>query len=220
MTGRPPRPWGDAFFHVAEGVPYYVENSYVGIARAYRRRLAKRRKPYHYGIDLDCQVTRDGVVVATHWGTPLRHGFTDPTGELAADTPIGSMTWAEVRRLRARYHGRTYRIRTAVDLTGRALKRGLGVELELKSDAFAHRPRVVAAFVAGIQALPGYQRGRVWAKTLTDIPHKPGGRLKVFRDHGIPTLLLARGDKPLPKAWRPGAGMVDDVRGRVAGWRS
>ncbi len=54
-------------------------------------------------IDLDIQVTKDNVPVATHWGQPMKQeDFYDPLGKLPKDTRVSEMTLAEVTRLRNR----------------------------------------------------------------------------------------------------------------------
>lgn len=89
-------------FHLLR--PYkHVENSVAGVRRARRR-----GDP---AIDIDLQITADGVIVACHDNQPLLHGFHDPLGRLPRDMKISEHPWAQVRRLVAFTGGRAYPIR-------------------------------------------------------------------------------------------------------------
>lgn len=113
--------------HVVHGVPYYLLNSIRGLRAA--RRLRKTR------ADRDLQITRDGVIVVTHWVRPLTpHGprghdvFIDPLRRLSRDRTIASMTWDEVSRLRTRRGAyRINRLSTDIAEAGR-LRMGLVLE--------------------------------------------------------------------------------------------
>lgn len=218
---HPQRLWGDSFFHVPEGTPYFVENSRRGVLRANAKRLTLRRRRFHYGLDIDVQFDADGLDWGTHWSQPLLHGFewdrkaTPAMRVLPKSVHIGELHEEQIKHLVARDNGKTYRIRRATLLVRWCLALGLGAEVELKSDVVADRPAVADRFAEDLRGLPGYRFGRVWAKTLTSIPKKAGKRLQAMRDRGIPALLLSHDDRELPPTWKPGAGMVDDVRGHA-----
>jgi glycerophosphoryl diester phosphodiesterase len=185
----PPR----RFFHVAEGKPYHLEDSRRGVLTAIRNRFR--------WIDLDCQVTKDGIPIITHWGRPMeRDGFRDPLGKIDPHRSVEELTWEQVSRLRTRDG---YRIWRADDLCNLAIKCGLRVELELKTDAITERHlQVLRAALT--------KPKRVQVKTLSNLPKHPGMRLARAKRAGFKTIILARG--PMPKAWQPSC---DYVRGRA-----
>jgi hypothetical protein len=109
-------------FHV-HGKPYRTEDSLRGVKTA--------RNGRYKWIDLDCHVTKDGVLVITHWPRPDHEGFHDPAGKVdVSGKMIEQLTWAEVRVLTTKDH---YHIWKADDLVPIALAKGLNVELEMKS---------------------------------------------------------------------------------------
>lgn len=80
-------------YHKLGGQSYAFENSPQGIRYA--------AKNGYDSIDLDIQVTKDGVPVATHWGKPMKNeGFYDPQGKLPKNISVKDMTFAQVSRLR------------------------------------------------------------------------------------------------------------------------
>lgn len=113
-----------SIFHLRWPHMKHEENSLRGIRTAARR---------GYGwIDLDLQMTKDGVIVVTHWDRPMRRDrFRDPLRRISAATPVSSLTWAQVRRLRTRDGYRIQRVETML----RACHRyGIGAYLEPKGD--------------------------------------------------------------------------------------
>lgn len=106
----------------------HVENSLRGI------RLAARGG--YDAIDIDLQMTDDGVIVATHWGRPLAHdGFHDPEGKIPRYRPVRRMTWAQVSRLVSG----GYRIRRIERILRSCADRGVVAVLEPKGDPrFTH----------------------------------------------------------------------------------
>lgn len=83
--------------------PHYKheENSIRGAIYAAEHGFSK--------IDLDLQLTKDNVIVVTHWARPMRRDrFYDRRARLDPDTPIDQLTWRQVKRLRT-HDG--YRIR-------------------------------------------------------------------------------------------------------------
>lgn len=118
-------------FHVRKGQPYHVGNSIRGIRRAARRGFTK--------IDIDLQITIDGVIVGCHWPRPLRmDGFRDPKRKVGKDAVVAKLPWSTVSRLVA---GRIirYRIRRIEALLAECGRRGIIALLEPKGDSrFAH----------------------------------------------------------------------------------
>lgn len=201
MTGPVPRRWR-GFQHLT---PYHRGNSIRGLQRAVRRGRDS--------VDLDFRVTRDGVVVNTHWPRPLAHGFIDPTGKLATHARIEDLTAAQVARLRTRRGG--YRIHTAERILTEAAQRGLKVEFEAKdSHAFtdpgvwADLARLVRVIRTDAGPLP------IIVKTLSNRPDPAtaGRRLKAAKIAGFRTMLLPRGRRTMPEVYRR---HVDYVRGWV-----
>lgn len=119
-----------SMYHAPDGSPYHTENSPSGIVRADRLGYDQ--------IDLDLRMTRDGVIVATHWAAPMvRDGFHDTRGRLRRDRVVASMTWTEVSRLRTSDGYRIFTLRKLIPMLG---KRHLVGSLEVKGDRrFAHR---------------------------------------------------------------------------------
>ena len=119
---------GRGMFHKgAPGAPdtYAFENSPAGIKFAAKNNYAS--------IDLDMQITKDGVPVATHWSRPMKKdGFRDPLGKLNKNTKVSDMTLAEVMRLRNKDgQSQIYPVSTMVGL----LKRhGIAGDFEAKDD--------------------------------------------------------------------------------------
>lgn len=114
-------------YHQSGKVSYAFENSPEGIEYAIK---------HGYGrIDLDLQVTKDGVVVATHTQTPLiknriKGGFRDTTGSIVnRNTKISDMTYEQVKRLK---HAKGYAIYSLEELT-KVADRKITLFLELKT---------------------------------------------------------------------------------------
>lgn len=73
-----------AFENSTRGVRYAADNNYTS-------------------IDLDIQVTKDKVPVATHWSRPMnKEDFYDPLNKLKEDTKVNEMTLAQITRLEHR----------------------------------------------------------------------------------------------------------------------
>lgn len=125
---RSPKHVPGAWAKFAHLKPYYVNDSIDGLDWAV--------KHGYNAIDLNFHVTRDKIIVNTHWSQPLLHGFHDPLGKIATNAQIKDLTWREVSRLRS-VDG--HRIRTAGRMLREAKKRGLRVEFEAKnSPAFTN----------------------------------------------------------------------------------
>jgi glycerophosphoryl diester phosphodiesterase len=144
-----------AIFHLRFPRMKHEENSIRGARYADRHGYDK--------IDWDLQLTRDGVVVVTHWRRPmLRDGFFDTRYRLKRSTPIGEMTWWQVRHLKT-HDG--YRIRRIEQMLPVAARLGLVVVLEPKSRAFA--------------------AGWIW-EHITETAQRCGARIEAYalRSHG------------------------------------
>jgi Glycerophosphoryl diester phosphodiesterase family len=194
VTTSAPRTWG-GFTHLT---PYRRNNSLTGLRHAARNTKA---------IDLDVQVTKDGVIVCTHWSRPmLRDGFRDPLGRLRRTRSIESMTWKQVKRLRSKDG---HRIRTLHWMLNRAqvlsLKR---VEIEAKDSRALGQPDTWA---------PVAQRGgglTLVVKTISNLPNRSraGRRMWAAHSMGLTTMLLPRGVRRMSRKWEP---YIDYVRGSV-----
>ena len=117
---------GRGMFHKgAPGAPntYAFENSPAGIAFAAKHGYAS--------IDLDMQLTKDGVPVNTHWSRPLKKdGFYDPLHKIPKNRKVSDMTLAEVMRLRNKDgRSRIFPISTMVNLLK---KHGIAGDFEVK----------------------------------------------------------------------------------------
>jgi glycerophosphoryl diester phosphodiesterase len=106
----------------------HVENSLRGIKLAVRGG--------YDAIDIDLQMTHDGVIVATHWGRPLAHdGFHDPEGKIPRYRTVRRMTWLQVSRLLSGH----YRIRRIERILRTCGRRKITAVLEPKGDKrFTH----------------------------------------------------------------------------------
>lgn len=115
-------------FHKGEpGAPdtYAFENSPAGIEFA--------AKNGYTSIDIDMQITKDGVPVATHWSKPLeKDRFYDPEGKIKEGTKVSEMTLAEVMRLRNKDgQSQIYPMSTMIK---ELKKHGIAGDLEAKDD--------------------------------------------------------------------------------------
>ena len=165
---------GRGMFHKgAPGAPdtYAFENSPAGIAFA--------AKHGYSSIDIDMQITKDGVPVATHWSKPMKKdGFYDPLGKLSKNKKVSDMTLAEVMRLRNKDgQSRIYPMSTIVK---ELKKHGIAGSLEAKDDKRFATDRVMGYLAdlvrdSGIKAnLQSIDRGPRAAKIL-----------KTAQDHGF-----------------------------------
>lgn len=115
------------FHRGKSGAPdsYAFENSPAGIKFAAEHGYAS--------IDIDLQITKDGVPVATHWSKPMaKDGFYDPLGQLKPKTKVSQMTLAEVMRLRNK-DGQS-RIYPLASMIGELKKNGIAGDFEAKDD--------------------------------------------------------------------------------------
>lgn len=156
---------GRGMYHKGDpGCPTYAfENSPAGIKAAAQRGYAC--------IDLDMQITKDGVPVCTHWSRPLKKdGFYDPLGKIGKSTKVSDMTLAEVMRLRNKDgQSRIYPVATMVQ---ELKKHGIAGDFEAKDDNRFATDRIMGYLAdlvrdAGITAnLKSIRRGRRSDKIL------------------------------------------------------
>ena len=165
---------GRGMFHKgAPGAPntYAFENSPAGIAFAAKHNYAS--------IDIDMQITKDGVPVATHWAKPLaKDGFYDPLGKIGKNTKVSDMTLAEVQRLRNKDgQSRIYPVATMVK---ELKKHGIAGDFEAKND-----PRFATDKVMGY--LADLVRDAGIKANLKSIHRGPGTDriLEKAQDHGF-----------------------------------
>lgn len=179
--------------HKNDGEPYRRWCSIRGLRRAHKWGAT--------AIDIDVNITRDGVVVATHWQRPmLKDGFSDPAGKLGRFKRVATLTMGQVSRLRA-YDG--YRIWRTRRMMREAARLGITLCLEAKPDGRFAWPQVwqrVAADAAATGA----------SVIVMSQPHQGHGFvfLEAASMAGLPTMLLSRG---VPRAhhWR----VLDYVKG-------
>lgn len=114
-------------FHLKFPRMKHEENSIRGARYADRHGYDK--------IDWDLQLTKDDVIVVTHWRRPmLQDKFFDPRRRIAPNTPIGRLTWWQVKHLKT-HDG--YRIRRIEQMLPVIARLGMVAVLEPKSPKFA-----------------------------------------------------------------------------------
>lgn len=124
MTATPvPREW-NTFAHLS---PYRYNNSAEGI------RTLRRAPGYRRAIDLDFQMSRDGIFLNTHWHHPSVEGFRFTSGRRKGQVPR-----APFRLMRARTATRLrtddgYMIQTAYAAIYYASAHRIRVEAEMKA---------------------------------------------------------------------------------------
>lgn len=158
--GAPGAPDTYAFQNTPEGIEFAAEHGYKC-------------------ADLDMQITKDGVLVASHWDQPMKKdGFQDPLGKLDQDTRIKDMTLAEVMRLRNE-DGQS-RIYTVSSLIEQLKSHGLAGDLEAKKD-----PRFATDKVMGQVA--DMVRGAGIEANLKSIDYGSGANdvLEMAQKHGF-----------------------------------
>lgn len=195
MTRPAPRSWG-RFTHLT---PYHRNNSVRGLKVAARTTRA---------IDLDVQVTADGVLVCTHWGRPLLlDGYRDPAGKIRLTRHINTLTLAEVSRLRTRDG---YRIWTLRSMLRRSAKLGLRVEIEAKESRALERRKTWKPVARQVQRL----KLNAVVKTISDLGgrRRAGRRMRAAHRAGLSTMLLPRRRRLMAARFRP---YVDYVRGSI-----
>jgi len=130
------------WYHRSGSVPYAFEDSQDGVRYASSHGYDR--------IDLDLQLTKDGVVVVSHTPKPLGQdrilaGFYDTAGKITDhNITISELTFAEVSRLK---HKDGYRIYSLEYLIGVATEVKLGslyLELKTPKSLKSHLPEIAA----------------------------------------------------------------------------
>lgn len=196
MTGRVPRRWS-RFTHL---LPYRRNNSLAGLRHAASTTQA---------IDLDVWAAGE-VLVSTHWLRPLlADRFRDPRGAVSLRARVTDLTWGEIKRLRS---PEGYRIRRVSRMLQLAARLGVTrVELDAKGGAWLTHPDAWAPMAQLSRELDV----TVIVKCSSRRPRFCGRVLRAAHSAGLPTMLLPRGSRAMPRRWRP---YIDYVRGPVI-WR-
>jgi glycerophosphoryl diester phosphodiesterase len=167
----------------------HEENSLRGIKYA-----ARHRWPM---IDLDLLITKDGVVVNTHWDRPLvRDGFRDPLGQIGRDAQVRDLTWVQLSRLVAGRWPRRYHIQRVERVLHECARRGIVAGLEAKDDPRFEQDDVWAQIRAAVDAagLDARTDVRVWA--IRNFPTTDAGlrRVRAARRHGFTAYTILNGE--------------------------
>lgn len=166
-------------FHKGHGQPYHFENSFRGIrwaaAHAFKR------------IDLDLNITKDGVIVNTHWLRPLAHdGFRDKAGLIRSkQTAVNQMTLAEIQRLVA---DGGYVIHTLDEALRECARARINPKLEPKADHRFENP----AIWKPVKAQCDHLGLRVSGYSIRNLGGKGAGvrRVAAMRQAGIPAAVI------------------------------
>lgn len=177
--------YATGMFHKgAKGAPntYAFENSPAGIQFAAEHGYSS--------IDLDMQITKDGVPVATHWSQPMaKDGFFDPEHKLRPNTKVSDMTLAEVMRLRNKDgQSRIFPVETMI---AELKKHGIAGDLEAKDD-----PRFASDEVMGYLADLVRQSGVKANLKSIDRGGRSDKILQVAQSHGFWVRTAEGGGKP------------------------
>lgn len=183
-----------SIFHKRHRAPYHTENSLRGIrtaARATKRvarrignRIVRQRVKRWNEIDLDVNMTSDGVIVNTHWGMPLlKDGFIDPKGEIPKHAHVRDLTWAQISRLHTKDG---YHIRTLERAITECAAFGIGARVEPKVDV---RFEDVAVWLP-IKAHADKVGCRIKGYSIRNLGGKGAGvrRVEAMRAAGIPAV--------------------------------
>lgn len=164
---------------------YRAWNSRIGIRKAAAAGAS--------ALDVDMQVSRDGVFLATHWERPLlRDGFRDPLGKIGRFTRVDHLWASDVERLRSE---EGYRIRPVHQLFPTAKRHGVTLCLEAKEDHRLVHPEAWAQLAADVReedapvVIMSQPFGGVGVRALA-----------AAKAAGLPTLLLTRG-RVRPEWW-------------------
>ena len=194
------------FFHIAT---YFINDSGWGVREAFRKGYS--------AIDLNFHVTKDGVIVNTHWSKPLLHGFTWDAKTPAAwralpkSIEIKDLTWAQVKHLVARKAGKTYRIRTFAYMARLCARLGLRMEFETKNSPGFLDPRIWATVESTAKALG--LNIQVKAESWVAVRGKAVGIFRAVKaGSNLTTIILPRGTRRVSRsAWD----VIDYHRGPV-----
>ncbi len=199
-TRKPPQVPGkwSKFAHL---MPYHFNNSPQGLKAA--------RKKGYKGIDLDAMISKDGVVVNTHWADVLkRGGFYDPKKKLPKNITVKKLNADQLFSLKSKGG---YSIHSMEEMFKLAKKEGLRVEFELKGSKGFEYGHGGLTRLKEMKAIADRIGVQVQVKTISTTPGAKA-RLKAAHRAGFTTFVLPRGDRKIPKSWWP---FVDYVRGPV-----
>lgn len=171
------------------------------------------------GVDVDCQISREGTWYGTHWATPMRHGFAPPKGsDLRRDATLHQLTDAQIATLRCVYPDAKGAPIAPVSRFMEVATDGRDVTLclEVKPDARFELVETYAPIVAHAE--------RTGCRVLIMTIHRHGltraararwerharRRLAAAHAAGLPTMLLTRG--PVSADWWA---VLDYVKGPV-----
>ena len=204
------RPWPSSrrIWHKPSNRPYAYGNSLHGIHAAKQARA--------WGIDMDAHVTKDGIIVVTHWPRlMLRDAYRPAASRLGRLRRVQSMTLEQVHQLRSPW-GRPL---TAVEALNQTHKRGLRLCLEVKEDRAFETATTYASLARRCERL-GISPALVYVMTLSNLGSgdAPLRRLRAAKAAGFSTVLLAHSQ--VPSYWTLGASPIDYVRGPRARWKA
>jgi glycerophosphoryl diester phosphodiesterase len=184
-VGPPRKAKGRRFYHHDD---YAFNDSILGV-------LAAIALGYDW-IDLNFHVTKDGVVVCTHWAQPMRNGWFDPLHKLNSNLHVWEMTFAEISRLR--YHADPKLRISSAGAILRFCAGRINVEFEAKnSPQFA-----TSAPWDRLDVMRGRNPKLVMeVKMLTTFTALWRPTLKQAYDHWWTTMLLVRHEKVTKKCW-------------------
>src|SRR6478735_3034642 len=142
-------------------MPYHKGDSLDALAHAVKNNVP--------AVDWNFHVTKDNIIVCTHWSQPLKHGWYDPKNLLKKDTLVWHMTWREVSRLRTKDG---YRILTARTMLSAAAKAGIRVEFEAKDSPGFVGTNGVHIFTR-VKSLAKKKNLKITVKTLSTLKGAP-----------------------------------------------
>lgn len=192
---RSPRQVPSKWARFAHFTPYRKSNSVAGLDLA--RRLG------YPAIDLDLQITSDGIPIVTHWSTISTDGYSAPG--IKADSRFDDLTWKQVARLRSRDG---YRIHTARAMIRMAHRRGLRVELEPKGNPAFQKVATWKPLATTVERT----RADVQVKALSTLGY-PAKILRAAHAAGFTTIILPR----IPRLFvrRAWGEFIDYYRGAI-----
>lgn len=171
-----------SIFHKRHDQPYRYENSIRGVIAAARAGGGRRWDE----IDLDVNMSKDGVIVNTHWTRPLLHdAFIDPQHHIDRHATVASLTWAELHRL---HSPEGYRINTLETMLTICAEHHIGARIEPKADHRFEDARVWATVKADADA----KRCRVRGYSIRNLGGPGAGvrRVRAMNAGGIPSNVI------------------------------
>lgn len=187
-------------FHKKKSQRYYFEDSYRGINFADAHGAT--------AIDLDCTITKDGVIIVNHWSDIHKNSY---HGKVPAHAHVEDLNWDVVKTLK---NPAGYVIRRAVDAIAHCKSKDIIPCFEVKGDKrFEHASTYKQLVDASIK--------HNWPILIMTLPHVGGKqhgykRLAAAKAAGLHTMVLVnvtkygRGQVPA-SAWQ----YLDLVKGPV-----